>query len=132
MNMHELFWDSDDTEDVEEGHVVFRQGDPPDLMYVVLAGEVEITVDDEVIDRLREGDVFGEMALVDDFARSATARATRPSRLARLDRDGFVDLVREEPSFALEVLSIVADRFRRHMAVTKALQMRAGSEPASR
>jgi CRP/FNR family cyclic AMP-dependent transcriptional regulator len=56
------------------GDVVFKDGDAPDKMYVVLSGEVEILLRDTVIETVPQGGTFGEMALIDGSPRSATYR----------------------------------------------------------
>ena len=48
-----------------EGSYIFRKGDAGDTMFVVASGEVRISVDGKVVDRLTEGDLFGEMSLID-------------------------------------------------------------------
>lgn len=84
-------------------------------MYVLLEGDVRITLHDAEIDYLREGDIFGEMALVEEQPRSARASAATDCRLLRVDRQQFADLVRVSPEFALNVMSIMSRRVRRFM-----------------
>lgn len=84
-------------------------------MYVLLEGDVRITLHDAEIDYLREGDIFGEMALVEEQPRSAGATAATDCRLLRVDRQQFADLVRVSPEFALNVMSIMSRRVRRFM-----------------
>lgn len=84
-------------------------------MYVILEGDVSITLHDAQIDYLHEGDIFGEMALVEEQPRSARATAATDCRLLRVDRRQFADLVRVSPEFALNVMSIMSRRVRRFM-----------------
>jgi CRP/FNR family cyclic AMP-dependent transcriptional regulator len=95
------------------GEVVFRDGDAPDNMYVVLSGEVEIRLRDIVIETVSQGGTFGEMALIDGSARSATVIAKTACELAVIDKKTFVLLVDEMPYFALFVRRNVVDRLRR-------------------
>lgn len=64
---------------MESGEVLFREGDPGEHLYVVLEGEMIITKEiagaEEALDFLARGDIFGEMALIDDQPRSAGAKA---------------------------------------------------------
>jgi CRP-like cAMP-binding protein len=60
-----------------------------------------------------EGDVFGEMALIDKSKRAATATATAPTSLAMIDQREFLFLVHETPTFAIQVMSSLADRLRK-------------------
>lgn len=130
MDTLELFRHSAHVRHLEAGEEVFRQGDEADFMYVVLKGEVEIVFGDDVVDRLHEGNVFGEMALVDRSPRSATARVSRRCSVALVDREAFSARVAEAPWFALEVLAIVVERLRRHMVVSQALLMTPRDRPA--
>jgi putative peptide zinc metalloprotease protein len=81
------------------GQVIIRQGDRGDRFYVVESGQVEVTVRDdrgvsEVVNRLRRGDFFGELALLHDVPRSATCRASMPTGVLSLSRRDFEQLVR--------------------------------------
>ncbi|HRN66726.1 MAG TPA: SpoIIE family protein phosphatase [Promineifilum sp.] len=93
--------------------VIMREGDPGDEMFVVLEGELVISRLGKQIDRLGPGMILGEMAMVDDQPRSATATTATPCSLIRLDRNGFRDLVGRSPEFALRVMNIMSVRTRR-------------------
>jgi CRP/FNR family transcriptional regulator, cyclic AMP receptor protein len=93
--------------------VLFREGDTGDVMFAVIDGELELSKDDRLIDRVTAGGIVGEMALVDDGPRSATARARSAARVVRVDRQEFTFLVQEHPTFALRVMRVMADRLRK-------------------
>jgi CRP/FNR family cyclic AMP-dependent transcriptional regulator len=95
------------------GDVVFRDGDAPDKMYVVLSGVVEIYLRDTVIETIPQGGTFGEMALIDGSPRSATVIAKTESQVAAIDKKIFMLLVDEMPYFALFVMRNMVDRLRR-------------------
>jgi CRP-like cAMP-binding protein len=63
MNMLETFKDWDDKVDFARGEVIFREHDPADYMYVILSGEVEISLRGEPLGAELEGGVIGEMAM---------------------------------------------------------------------
>ena len=73
------------------GDVVFKDGDAPDKMYVVLSGEVEIHLRDTIIETVSQGGTFGEMALIDGSPRSATVIAKTDSQVAAIDKKTFMD-----------------------------------------
>jgi MFS family permease len=78
---------------VGAGETVFRQGDEGDRFYVVDDGEVEIEVDGREANVLGSGDYFGEIALLRDIPRTATARARKTTQLYALERDAFLSAV---------------------------------------
>jgi ATP-binding cassette subfamily B protein len=85
-----------------EGAVIFREGEPGDKLYFVDRGEVEVaatgpTGEERRLAVLRDGDYFGEMALLREAPREATVRARTPSVLLSLDRERFLELLRAAP-----------------------------------
>ncbi len=88
--------------------LVFAEGDPGKGLFVVLDGEVEIVRETpqgpQRIVTFGPGTAFGELALIDDLPRSATARATAPTRLLILYRTHFEQLVAGDRSVALLVM----------------------------
>jgi ATP-binding cassette subfamily B protein len=90
------------TEHFTDGAVVFREGDAGDKLYIVIAGQVEVvTVGPTGAERrlatLRRGDYFGEMALLRNAPRSATARTRESTVLASLDRAQLDRLLQSAP-----------------------------------
>jgi len=78
---------------VPAGETVFRQGDHGDRFYIVDSGEIEIDIDGREANVLGPGDHFGEIALLRDIPRTATARARKETQLYGLDRDAFLGAV---------------------------------------
>lgn len=94
---------------VRAGTVIIHRGEPPDAMYFIASGEVEIEVRPQPV-HLREGDFFGEIALVHDIRRVATVRAISRCRLLVLDRRDFHELMESDPDFRAEIAAAVAQR----------------------
>lgn len=115
MTHVQLFRHATDVRTFTQGQVIFHEGEPGDVMYVVQEGEVEIRIGDQVIDRFGPGGIFGEMALIDSSARSATAIATTDCRLVPIDEKYFHHLIQQRPYFATEVMRVMAGRLRRWM-----------------
>jgi CRP-like cAMP-binding protein len=111
-----LFRNSEDALAFEASQVIFEKGQPGDVMYAVLEGEVEIVLDGKVIDSAGPGGIIGEMALIDSSPRSATARAKTACRLVPVGEKRFTFLVQQTPFFSLQVMRIMAERLRRLMA----------------
>jgi len=89
----ELLASSLQTAVVPAGEILFRQGDHGDRFYIVDAGEIEIEIGGRVANVLEPGDHFGEIALLRDIPRTATARARRETRLYALERDTFLGAI---------------------------------------
>ena len=67
------------------GEVIIREGEPGDVMYIIMEGEVEISHNGHIVETVGPGGIIGEMALIDDKARSATVTAKANSRLVVVD-----------------------------------------------
>jgi MFS family permease len=78
---------------LEDGDLVFSRGDPGDRFYVVDDGAVAIESDGRELARLDAGESFGEIALLRDVPRTATARALGETRLYALERNEFIPAV---------------------------------------
>ena len=81
-------------------------------MFGIMEGEVELHLPNGGVRRLGPDDTFGEMAIVDNSPRSATAVAVTDAKLAVIDRHRFLFLVQETPMFAVQVMSSIAERLR--------------------
>ena len=112
MPVRGVFSNAQKTVTFAPGGVIFEQGDTGEEMFGIVEGEVELRMGTEVLNTLGAGDVFGELALVDSSPRSATAVAKTEAVLAVIDRKLFVFLVHESPTFALQVMSAMAERLR--------------------
>ncbi len=97
----------------EESHAtgtrIFAYGDPGDKLFIILEGKVRISrevagMGEEALAVLGAGEVFGEMALVDEVPRSADARAHERCRLLVIAKDAFDDLLFLHKDLAFEVL----------------------------
>lgn len=100
------------------GEVIFHAGDPGDALFIIVSGEVKIalpseTGDEAIIASLRPGDVFGELALLDGAARSATASALAVTEAVVLPRDRFRELIATEPAVRDALLASLAAELRR-------------------
>jgi CRP-like cAMP-binding protein len=103
--------------------VIFEEGSAGRELFVVLDGQVEIAKVDgpnkTVIVTLGKGEFFGEMAVIDGSARSATAIAATPdTRVMRINHARFVYLVSQQPAFALMVMDALSKRLRASNART--------------
>lgn len=106
------------------GSDVFHRGDPGNAMFIIASGAIRIYLPsdrDVVLAVLREGDMFGEMALLerdtpgrpDASARSASARAIQDSDLLRLERADFDRVFNQFPQAQRAVIDVLVERLRR-------------------
>lgn len=97
----------------EAGEKIFLEEDPGDTMYMVRSGRVDVITYGIVLENVQAGGIFGEMALIDDGPRSAAAMAAEPTEVVAIDKPAFLAVVRDDPQFALHVMSLLATRLRR-------------------
>ncbi len=100
-------------EEHRAGQEIFKKGDLGTALYVIYAGEVSIRDGDTELARFGRGDFFGELALLDTEARSATAEALSDLRLLRLDQDDFYDLMEERGEVLRSIVRSLSGRIRR-------------------
>jgi CRP/FNR family cyclic AMP-dependent transcriptional regulator len=98
------------------GATIFNEGDKGDRMYFVQSGTVELRVGGRPVMTAEAGTFFGEMALIEEAPRSASAHAATDCALMGVDRSRFEYLVRMTPDFVLEMMRTIANRAR---AMTK-------------
>ena len=107
--------------DYTPGEVIFRQGDPGLGMYVIISGDVQIVNNEDpdnpiVYSDLHDGDFFGDMALVDDANRSASALSSSETRLISFFRPELQDIITRFPAIGNKVLmnlaQVIASRLR--------------------
>lgn len=97
----------------QPGQTIFQEGDMGAEMYVVLEGEIELRIAGNVVETLGPGEPFGEMALIDQAPRVATAIAKTPCRLLAIPEKRFLFLVSAMPHFSLQIMRVMADRLRK-------------------
>jgi CRP/FNR family transcriptional regulator, cyclic AMP receptor protein len=103
---------------VKAGEELVKESDAGDCVYIIKDGKVRITkktTNNRLIDlaELSAGECFGEMALFDDEARSASAYALTTCAVLRIKRDDLIDVILEYPMIAIELLRIFVKRLRK-------------------
>ncbi|MDD5309739.1 MAG: cyclic nucleotide-binding domain-containing protein [Deltaproteobacteria bacterium] len=98
------------------GHVLFRQGDAGDALYVIAEGELRVVVNGKEVARLGPSDCVGEMALLDDSPRSATVDLAADSLLLAVDADDLKLLIAAQPAVAKSLLRTLDARIRKTQA----------------
>ncbi len=116
MDTLKLFQNSKEFNSYEAGEIVFTSGSVALEMYVVKKGKVDIIYNNQVIESLNPGEIFGEMALIDDKPRSATAVAKTECQVVPIDKEKFSFLIQQSSvgsDFAIQVMKVMAERIRK-------------------
>jgi len=111
-NVLGLFKSSDTVEQRHAGETIFEAGRPAGCMYVVKTGEVAIRVGKETVEVVEAGGIVGEMSLLDEVPRSASAVAQTDCELIPVDQKRFLFMVQQTPFFALDVMRTMTARLR--------------------
>ncbi|HEY5663406.1 MAG TPA: Crp/Fnr family transcriptional regulator [Ilumatobacter sp.] len=104
--------------DLVRGDVLFREGDPPDAIYLVVEGRIAIAmaspVDrrESVVALMEHGDLFGELGMLDDGPRSALARALEPSKVLELPFGPVRAMFDADPRLLWNVTRLLSARLR--------------------
>jgi Cyclic nucleotide-binding domain/FHA domain len=103
-------------ESFEPGEIVIQEGTKGTSAFIVLSGAVEVLKrsgdKDIVVATLGEGQVFGEMGLIEDRPRSATVKAMTELRLQVISREGFNELLQKKPSVLIPIIKSLFERLR--------------------
>jgi uncharacterized membrane protein len=103
---------------VDAGETLFEVGHPGESLFVVRSGEIELFIRDNtgqkiVLTNAIEGDLFGELALLDRGSRTATALALADTELLELDREDLLLLFQRHPDSAMSMLAAVTGMMRK-------------------
>jgi CRP-like cAMP-binding protein len=101
-----------DAQSFKAGSVIFREGDEARDLFVIKSGQVRIQIGNRTVTELAADSIFGEMALIDNEPRSATAVAVTDVELVAVSEKQFLFLVSQTPYFALKVMRVLAQRLR--------------------
>jgi CRP-like cAMP-binding protein len=103
--------------DFGAGETVIREGESGEKVFLIISGEVAVFKAQEEdkqihLDTMGAGDYFGEMALFEEAARSASIRTQKNSRFLILHKQEFNEIVREYPRIALQICAALSHRLR--------------------
>ena len=94
------------------GSTIFREGDEANELFVIKSGKVRIQIGNRTLTELEPDSIFGEMALIDNEPRSATAIAVTDVEFVPVGEKQFLFLVSQTPYFALKVMRVLVQRLR--------------------
>lgn len=108
----------------KKGEIIFEEGSISDSVYIIEEGEVEIShlKNDgtaHLLGILKSNDIFGEMGLIDDMPRSATAKALTDCTISIINKTKFDTLIKEQPELLKPILMILSQRLRETLTLLK-------------
>ena len=97
---------------------VFFQGEPSDSLYMLLKGSVKVTGASEegvekILDILGPGEIFGEIAMLDGYPRSATVTTCEPTEMTSISRKDFQNFVASRPEILWKLMESLCERLRK-------------------
>ncbi|MEM9578432.1 MAG: Crp/Fnr family transcriptional regulator [Pseudomonadota bacterium] len=103
--------------DLEEGEVLFEQGDIGDALYAIVSGALEFSILSREgrklsLDVMRPGALFGEIALFDPGVRTATVTALQPSRVRGVKNADIMTAIRKKPELGIDLIQLAGERMR--------------------
>lgn len=115
---------------VPKGSVIFRQGDPGNEMFVISEGRVRLTIGtaehEKEVGVFGPGDFFGELSLLSDEPRSATAEVVEDATLLAIGRDVFAMMVQDDLDIVFRMMNIQGQRLSRTNEPIQDLMQRMG------
>ena len=100
---------------------IFKKGDIGDAMYVILEGRVKIHEQNHIYGYMAEGECFGEYSIIDEQKRSATVTAEIETKVLKIRRQDFLDLMLHNQNFAQGILSVLIARHRKVNTIQESL-----------
>lgn len=94
------------------GDVIFKEGDEGEEFFIIKSGTVSIRLGNRTLQTIGEGEVFGEMALIDSEPRSATVVAETDCVVVPVSEKQFLFMTSEAPYFGLNVMRVLVQRLR--------------------
>ena len=98
------------------GRTLLVQGKPTDTFYVLVDGEVEVSREGRPAKRLKAGDFFGEIGMLDRGLATATVTTTQPAEALAMSHAQFRDAIKGNEALVLQVLAAMAQRLREDTA----------------
>lgn len=118
---------------MRQGQILFREGTQSDFIFVVEKGEFEVSRRSrdgrvEILDILREDDIFGELGVIENLPRSATVRALQDGVVTIISKEEMMATVRKNPKALMFILKTMAQRVRTASQRKRNIQHRSSSK----
>ena len=103
----------------DKGELIFNKGDFGDTLYIIVSGTVQVWDGSRLLNELGEGDIFGELALLDPAPRSASVKTTEPTHLLLLDAAHFRTILVERPEVPAAIIRVLTGYIRDNLRLTE-------------
>ena len=113
----------------KKGESIICEGERSDCAYIIEFGSAEVfkslpNGEQQFLGVLAQGDIFGELGLIDGLPRSATVKALDGCRIRKLSHETFVSLAKQNPKALMPILKILASRLRQTLKLVDRLEGR--------
>ncbi|PIQ97447.1 MAG: hypothetical protein COV67_04180 [Nitrospinae bacterium CG11_big_fil_rev_8_21_14_0_20_56_8] len=120
----------------KKGEEIIQEGTLSDCAYIIESGKVEVSKrrpngEKQVMGILSEGEIFGEMGLIDGLPRSASVMALEDCQISVLTPETFNSLAQHNPQALMPILRVLATRLRATLKLVEDLQASGQTEPVS-
>lgn len=112
MNFASIFRNEPTRQTFSPGDILVREGDTNDKMFVILGGELEVRVGGKPVAKLSEGNVFGELSMIDKEPASGDIVALSAGEFVTLDERRFLVVATQNPFFTLGLLRLLSAKLR--------------------
>ena len=112
MNFAHIFDRDDNTRTLSPGERLIEAGQSVDELYVIIEGAADIVVGGETVEKAERGSIVGELSMIDHSPACASVVASTKLKVASVDQRRFTFLIQQHPTFAIEVMKVMAARLR--------------------
>ena len=112
MNFASIFKTESTRQTFTAGDVLIRQGDANEMMFIILSGELEVRVAGKVVAKLKGGDLFGELSMIDEEPASGDVVAVSEGEFVSLNEKRFVSISQQNPFFMMGIHRAVTAKLR--------------------
>ena len=112
MDVTDLFPRNDSLVSFKPGQAVFKEGEPGDVMFILIEGVVDVVVGEKVVGSFEPIEILGEMSVIEPGPRSATVVAKTHCKLGAVNQKRFNFLCQNKPDFAVHIMRMLVERMR--------------------
>jgi CRP-like cAMP-binding protein len=112
MNFASIFKNEPTRQSFSAGEILIREGEENEKMFIILSGDLEVRVGGKSVASLKEGDLFGELSMIDKEPASGDIVALSGGEFVTLDERRFLAVSQQNPFFTMGILRVVTAKLR--------------------